>query len=640
MCGARKQSCRSEVTYFLLLSFSTFCSNGCEQAPPPIGEQSSALGYLTDDYSGTGTPASVSYPDAGASYTDPYFGTKIIRVTDNIGGHTPGSINSAYAGPCQNAYATWNAFNENDSRLLVECDGHALIYNFDSTTDTPSFYTEISGGQSYSVQAEGAVWDRTDPNIIYALGAPTSGSGGDMACGHPPRMLYKIDVTASGSSRFTLLKDFTTTLGSTYNSLDPCWGIWRLTMPTANSNQFVFVVRDESGVQQTWSDVVYYNNTYGTTTTWSRPSDFYVHGADINLSGYYVVIYNWNSSGSYVGDTAFWDIGTGTTNYTVPNATDKSGGHDDTGTNIFINDDVFNSGILSRSYQTGTGSGYLHTPVDIFHYYTDNTHTQPNGCIPDHISYRDSDGTYAAVSTYQQNFCSSLLDPHDGHCDSGCGIDYSYPFANEIFLVKADGTHFYRIAHTRSTVASCDDSGATDMSGDMAGESCYGHQTFGAIDSFGHYVVYHSDLGDAGSSYSGLTDVFIAKVPSALWTTCIPPETLCGVGECANTQTDANNCGECGYACASGDTCVAGFCTGPCVEECGSTCCNASDYCYGGFKCYAKWPNGHSCTTETASDCISGCCWDNDCEPPDYYFCHGGGVESTGGGDGGFSSPP
>src|SRR5688572_31242169 len=70
-------------------------------------------------------PPALTLPTAGGSYTDPIFGTKVLRVTDADDGTL-----------CIHAYAYWPAFNTNNTRLLVSCDGVPLLYTFDPTTDT------------------------------------------------------------------------------------------------------------------------------------------------------------------------------------------------------------------------------------------------------------------------------------------------------------------------------------------------------------------------------------------------------------------------------------------------------------------------------------------------------------------------
>src|SRR5262244_867779 len=102
------------------------------------------------DYSSHKQP-SLTLPAAGGSYTDPVFGTKVIRVTD-----------SSYGAHCYHAYSYWPAFNYNDTRLLLGCDDKALLFKFDPSTDTVKPDGTLQGTTGYHVQWEGAVWSTTN----------------------------------------------------------------------------------------------------------------------------------------------------------------------------------------------------------------------------------------------------------------------------------------------------------------------------------------------------------------------------------------------------------------------------------------------------------------------------------------------
>lgn len=52
--------------------------------------------------------------------------------------------------------------------------------------------------------------------------------------------------------------------------------------------------------------------------------------------------------------------------------------------------------------------------------------------------------------------------------------------------------------------------------------------------------------------------------------TCPEGKTLCG-GKCVDTSSDGNNCGRCGHACGSDESCFSGYC---CPNGCGVTDCS------------------------------------------------------------------
>jgi hypothetical protein len=110
---------------------------------------------------------------------------------------------------------------------------------------------------------------------------------------------------------------------------------------------------------------------------------------------------------------------------------------------------------------------------------------------------------------------------------------------------------------------------------------------------------------------------------------------LCG-GQCADTQTDPENCGDCFVFCGEGATCVSGQCQceeglqfcqfscvdtqtdifncGGCDQRCrGGTCVNGQCQC----------PTGQSFCADFGECCSSelGCCGTNCCCPSGTTFC-------------------
>ena len=88
---------------------------------------------------------------------------------------------------------------------------------------------------------------------------------------------------------------------------------------------------------------------------------------------------------------------------------------------------------------------------------------------------------------------------------------------------------------------------------------------------------------------------------------CTPPQTECN-GTCTDTQTDPNNCGECANACAPGQTCTAGDCTGCATgqTDCNGTCVDLSGDEANCGTCGTACQTGQTCQNGTCSGCTDG----------------------------------
>ncbi|MHB8417176.1 MAG: hypothetical protein ACYDCL_03810 [Myxococcales bacterium] len=115
-------------------------------------------------------------------------------------------------------------------------------------------------------------------------------------------------------------------------------------------------------------------------------------------------------------------------------------------------------------------------------------------------------------------------------------------------------------------------------------------------------------VGDAGGGDGGFSC-------SDGYTACQGPTgTLC-----VNAQTDAQNCGGCGNACAAGAPCSGGSCQTPC-EPLRAACNGGGDCCSGGCGNYSCCqPNsGQGCTDDIDccyGNCIGGICCHADTSP-------------------------
>lgn len=123
-------------------------------------------------------PPLPTLPSKGGKFTDPVFGTQIMRATDATDYPTPG---------CGTYYNQWPTFNSNNTRILIRCgdSGDMIIKAFDpvnftlGTTVRKTFgggTTQIPTIGGEYAQWQGATWSRTDPDKIWVVpGAPNAG---------------------------------------------------------------------------------------------------------------------------------------------------------------------------------------------------------------------------------------------------------------------------------------------------------------------------------------------------------------------------------------------------------------------------------------------------------------------------------
>src|SRR5579884_3138994 len=89
---------------------------------------------------------------------------------------------------------------------------------------------------------------------------------------------------------------------------------------------------------------------------------------------------------------------------------------------------------------------------------------------------------------------------------------------------------------------------------------------------------------------------------------CQPGDTCCN-GTCSNLQTDAQNCGTCGNACGTDETCSGGQCVVKQNQANGATC-TANGQCQSGY-------------------CAQGYCCDSACDADQCHACNVAGQEGT-----------
>jgi hypothetical protein len=264
--------------------------------------------------------------------------------------------------------------------------------------------------------------------------------------------LWKIDVSKRGKKGYTLLKDFTGILPS---------GTYIAQLSVDNDGRiFSFHTRDRATDKHL--QAIVWDRSLNKTFKLPARSGYTIDETHVDKNGKYsFVAYNNATS-------LMWDFrGAKKTYFTQDSRTDDMGGHYDFGSDFVVNSDIYNAGIVGRTY------GDLKPPDRLVKFLRPNG--TANWTLCDHTSLGSNVEEFFVGSTYM-------------------GDGTYAAFEKEIFIGWLDGHGFVRLAHTRS-----------------AGNVSYWSQPRASLDMKGRYIVYTSDLG------SSRTDVMIAKVPSQYW---------------------------------------------------------------------------------------------------------------------------
>ncbi len=113
------------------------------------------------------------------------------------------------------------------------------------------------------------------------------------------------------------------------------------------------------------------------------------------------------------------------------------------------------------------------------------------------------------------------------------------------------------------------------------------------------------------TSPTDATDAMASPDVTDAVSACPTGQTLCGA-VCVDAQNDAANCGTCGHACATGQSCVTGACRCPgATAACGAACVDTMTDSANCGACGAACPTGTTCTAGrcgTRPPCIGAAC--------------------------------
>lgn len=390
-------------------------------------------------------------PRAGETFTDPVFGTEIMRATDESDGPAPGF--GTY-------YSHWPTFNANNTRLLIRQgdSGNAILKTFDplnfrigSREQLPTEYP-----RNFALSWESAIWSHSNPNVIYTFSNDLKGA----------MRLYAYDVERKG---FTLLKDF----GSLASGRDY---LHQMNM-SADDDVFSWshMRTGRNGVPVAY--LVWRRSTNRILAHVPNTMDF--NEVHVDKSGHWLNI-PLNKPLPDGDSMEFLNLDTGALTKIVDGAPDYRPGHGDLGTDCIVGFDNDLNGITWRRMSAP------HAPRHVFY-------------------FRTGIGRNGGVTDWTQDFHGTMLADNEDwitigtYDDPAANLPDSGIYEDEILQASLDGSErIRRICHTRSAIDN-----RTRTTG-------YWAMPKPTIARDGRFIAFTSNW-----EKSGRYDLFIAKIDPA-----------------------------------------------------------------------------------------------------------------------------
>ena len=310
------------------------------RSQPPASGVPVAYNAITDRNAYVEPPLP-SLGAAGFAFTDPTFGSKMLRVTD--GRTRPGSLNRSYRVPSNAHVAAWNSTST--AFYVGSNDGTVIPYAFDSVTMTASRMQAAgtgNGGLTLGFYVE-PQFSLVNPNVIY--GAVSGGNN---------RTISQYDFQTDTYSPLLNLDSIVSGLGGTYVG-----GVMTGGTPSEHLLTFFGGGGQDSHYYALWAPIGNIGarkllNTLASTingVSTNTPLNFRLHAMQIDKSGRFVFLYPTGvdlGSPRYASQVYVWDTSSDTVTAITSGGPDGAAamhpsGHDAAGYGQWINQDCCTS---------------------------------------------------------------------------------------------------------------------------------------------------------------------------------------------------------------------------------------------------------------------------------------------------------
>jgi hypothetical protein len=342
-------------------------------------------------------PAAPPLPPAGKPFTDPTFGTTLMRLTSDADGID-----------CRNQYSFWPTFNFNSTRLFITCSykkpgenwntTDTLLYRFDPENfkilkkEVLNLWRAGAGAPDM----EDAIWSGSEPDTLYA---------------HDAAVLYAINVA---NKKLKELKDF--------GDLFPGRRVRQMSK-SANDDIFAFSVQNQGDPD--WGTSGFFAWSRSRNQILIKEGNCRHDEVHIDKTGRYLTV---NAmSGVPNIQNRVYDLETGKYEDLTDGPPDYAFDHSDYGTGIAVGFENWTPRITVRKLGSPHKFETIQGPIRLRGELTDFSQSV-------HVSLLADDESWALVSYYLSNKGES-----------------SKLYRNEIVLIATDGSgRVRRLAHHHS----------------------------------------------------------------------------------------------------------------------------------------------------------------------------------------------
>ena len=235
-------------------------------------------------------------PDVNVVFTDPDFGSRMVRVTDADVLVNMGMSNINYVTDSSSEQNTWNT--NSTSFFVIGTGGNFLLYSFDPAT-MQATWQPIPGAINGALPVENVTFSRTDPNIVYGQAEG------------PDQVIAQYDISANNLTDLIATTSCVPGLAASSHMGDVSVSAGDQLLLTyeggteQDTDMFVVVYEKSLGCRWYNTSTGEIGGQWGPVGRATSGASFLMHNARIAMSGDWAVL-----GSSRTPQKFFWQVGT------------------------------------------------------------------------------------------------------------------------------------------------------------------------------------------------------------------------------------------------------------------------------------------------------------------------------------------